>query len=188
MKRKFLEDLLKDLEIEEETKKKIINTIMDENGNDINAEKSKNEIIKNDLKVKEALIEDLNNKIKENNNIDIEAIKQEQFNLGKQEGSKELINFKKTNALKSALSQFKAKDVEILQKMLDNDKIEYEEKDGEYTVKGVDEQVKSIKESHAYLFEEENQNDKINLGGEHNGNVESNPTTLVGALREKYNK
>lgn len=190
MKRSFIEEQLKGLEIEDSVRKTIIDAIMKANGDDINAEKTKTETAQNDLKVKEGLIEELNKKIKDLDSVDIEKIKQEQFDLGKAEGSKEFENFKKSSALKEALIGYKAKDVELLQKLLDNEKIEYEEKEGNYTVKGLDDQVKSIKESHSYLFEEEKTPTKtVDLGGKHEGTVtNTNPTSLVGALREKYNK
>lgn len=168
MKRSFLENQFKDLELDENTKKRIIDTILDENMNDIGVEKTKTETVRNDLKVKEGLIEELNAKIKEASSVDIEKIKSEQFDLGKAEGSKEFENFKKTSALKEALSGFKAKDVDLLQKMLDVNKIEYEENEGKYTIKGLDDQVKDIKGTHAYLFEdEETPVQTVSLGGEH---------------------
>ena len=191
MKRNEIETLLNGLgvEIDENKKKDFINSIMKINGDDINLEKTNTETVKNDLKVKEGVIEELNTKIKELGSVDIEKIKKEQFELGKTEGSKEVENFKKTNALKSALGGYKAKDVELLQKMLDNDKIEYEEKDGNYTIKGLEDQIKSIKESHSYLFEDEKTQTKtIDLGGQHQGTVDNSPKTLREALNEKYNK
>ena len=168
MKRSFLEEKFKGIEIDDSTKKAIIDSILDENMNDIGIEKTKTETAKNDLKVKEGLIEELNAKIKEASSVDIEKIKKEQFDLGKAEGSKEFENFKKTSALKDALGNFKAKDVDLLQKMLDVNKIEYEENEGKYTIKGLDDQVKDIKGTHAYLFEdEETPAQTVSLGGEH---------------------
>ncbi len=73
MKRSFLEGLFKDLEAEDSVKKSIIDSIMTENGNDVNAEKTKTETAKNDLKVKEGVIEQLNAKIKEAEDLDVEA-------------------------------------------------------------------------------------------------------------------
>lgn len=191
MKRNEIETLLNGLGVEiDETKgKEFINSVMKINGDDINAEKTNTETAKNDLKVKEGLIEELNKKIKELDSVDIEKIKKEQFELGKAEGSKEVDNFKKTTALKEALGNFKAKDVELLRKMLDNDKIEYEEKEGNYTIKGLDEQIKSIKETHSYLFNEENNNNQqINLGGNHQTPPTNQVNDLRSALKEKYNK
>lgn len=187
MKRSFLEEKFKDLEIDNAVKKAIIDSILDENMNDIGLEKTKTESIKNDLKVKEGVIEELNAKIKELDSVDIEKIKEDSFNEGKAEGSKEFDDFKKTSALKSALSGYKAKDVELLQKMLDNEKLEYEEKNGNYIVKGLDDQVKSIKESHSYLFDEEKQTKTVDLGGQHQGNIDNSPKDLKEALKEKYN-
>ena len=171
MKRSFLEDLFKDLEMEDSTKSNLIQTILNENGNDINNEKAKTEGVKNDLKVKNTLIEELNTKIKEAENVDIEAIKKEQFDLGKAEGSKEFEEFKKTEALKSSIKG--AKDFDLVCSKLDKEKIKYEKDDkGEYTVTGIDEQIKNVKEKYSFLFEDENdgnQNTDINLGGEHKG-------------------
>ena len=171
MKRSFLEGLFKDLEVEDSVKKNIIDSIMTENGNDVNAEKTKTETAKNDLKVKESLIEELNTKIKEASSVDIEAIKKEQFELGKAEGSKELDDFKKTNALRNSIKG--AKDFDLVKSKLDLDKIKYEKNEkGEYSVSGIDEQIKDVKEKYSYLFEDdEADKSNINLGGEH-----KNPT------------
>ena len=189
MKRSFLENLYKDLEAEDSVKKNIIDSIMTENGNDVNAEKTKLESVKNDLKVKEGVIEELNTKIKEAGSIDIEALKKEQFDLGKAEGSKEVEEFKKTNALKSSIKG--AKDFDLVYSKLDKDKIKYEKNEkGEYTVSGIDEQIKDVKEKYSFLFEEEDDgsaNTDINLGGEHKGGSKETPTTLYGALKEKFN-
>ena len=187
MKRSFLENLFKDLEMEDSVKKNIIDSIMTENGNDVNAEKTKLESAKNDLKVKEGVIEELNTKIKEAGSVDIEALKKEQFDLGKAEGSKEVEEFKKTNALRSSIKG--AKDFDLVYSKLDKDKIKYEKDDkGEYTVSGIDEQIKDVKEKYSFLFEDDGTQDgDINLGGEHKSGSQETPTTLYGALKEKFN-
>ena len=94
MKKEFLENLFKDLEMEDNTKKSIIKSILDENGNDINNEKLKTEGVKNDLKVKNALIEDLNEKIKKAEGVDIEA---KDFDLVFSKLDKEKIKYEKNN-------------------------------------------------------------------------------------------
>lgn len=171
MKRSFLEGLFKDLEAEDSVKKSIIDSIMMENGNDLNTEKTKTEGLKNDLKVKEGVIEELNAKIKEAGSVDIEEIKKQAKEEGFTEGSKEVEEFKKTNALKSSIKG--AKDFDLVYSKLDQDKIKYEKNDkGEYTVSGIDEQLKDVKEKYSFLFEEENdgsEDTEINLGGEHKG-------------------
>ena len=173
MKRSFLEGLVKDLEVEDSVKKTIIDNIMDENGNDVNAEKAKTETAKNEVKVKEGVIESLNTKIKELGDIDIEQIKKEQFDLGKAEGSKEVEEFKKTNALKSSIKG--AKDFDLVYSKLDKDKIKYEKNDkGEYTVSGIDEQIKDVKEKYSFLFDEVDDGaSEINLGGVHKKSSEN---------------
>lgn len=119
---------------------------------------------------------------------DLEAIKQEQFDLGKAEGSEELETFKKNVALEKALSTSKAKDLKIIQNLLDNEKLTFEDKDGEYTITGLDEQLKDLKEKKSFLFEEEKKEEPgLNLGGGHGDTPPNNePTDLAGALREKY--
>ena len=171
MKRSFLEGLFKDLEAEDSVKKNIIDSIMTENGNDVNTEKTKTESLKNDLKVKEGVIEELNTKIKEADSVDIEEIKRIAREEGFAEGSKEVDDFKKTNALKSSIKG--AKDFDLVYSKLDKEKIKYEKDDkGEYIVSGIDEQIKDVKEKYSFLFNEEDdgaEHSEINLGGEHKG-------------------
>ena len=93
--------------------------------------------------------------------------------MGKAEGSKEVEDFKKTNALKSSIKG--AKDFDLVYSKLDKDKIKYEKSDkGEYTVSGVDEQIKDIKEKYSFLFEDDDEGGEVNLGGNHNQSSESN--------------
>lgn len=143
MKRKFLEDL----GLEEEA----INKIMAENGKDLNELKAKVDDLTEQINVKDTTIKQKNDKISELEKVDVEALKQEQFNLGKAEGSKEIEVFKKQNALDKALQGYKAKDTSILSKMLDMDKVKFNDK--LEIVEGLEEQVKSLKESHDYLFD-----------------------------------
>lgn len=173
MKRSFLEGLFKDLEAEDSVKKSIIDSIMNENGNDVNAEKTKTESLKNDLKVKEGVIEELNTKIKEAGSVDIEEIKKQAKQEGFDEGSKVVEEFKKTNALKASIKG--AKDFDLVCSKLNKDQIKYEKNDkGEYTVSGIDEQIKDVKEKYSFLFEDDGDNDsEINLGGKHNDDTPS---------------
>jgi hypothetical protein len=184
MKRNFL----KDLGLEDE----VVDKIMAENGNDINNEKAKAEVFKNDLKVKETLVEELNTKISDLSAVDIEKLKTEQFELGKSEGTKEVENFKKSNALKTALATAKTKDVDLLAKLLDESKIEYENADGNYTVKGIEDQLKTIQESKPFLFDLEEQGNQqqqnINLGGNHSNNGVPNLDTMSYDEYKKYRK
>jgi hypothetical protein len=190
MNRKFLETELSSIE-DESVRKQIIDNIMNKNGEDIEKHKVEVATLKNEIKTKDGVIDNLNEKIKENENIDIEAIKKEQFDLGKAEGNQEVETFKKSIALKEALQSTKAKDIDLLSKLISNDKINYEEKDGKYVVSGLNEQVEEIKKTHDYLFESEKQLDttqRINVGASHTEQPTTEPTTLIGALKEAYNK
>ena len=143
MKRKFLEDL----GLEGDT----IEKIMAEAGKDVTSLKARVDDLTDQLNVKETTISEKNNKIAELEKVDVEAIKKSEYERGKTEGSKEIEDFKKQNALDKALSKYKAKDTSILSKMLDMEKVKYNDKFE--IVEGLEEQINSIKESHDYLFD-----------------------------------
>lgn len=145
MKRKFLEDL----GLEDEA----INKIMAENGKDLNDLKAKVDDLTEQIGVKDTTIKQKNERISELEKVDVEALKKEQFDLGKAEGSKEIEVFKKQNALDKALQGYKAKDASILSKMLDMEKVKFNDKFE--IVEGLEEQINPLKESHNYLFESE---------------------------------
>lgn len=184
MKRSFLEKLFNDLEMEDSVKKNIIDKIMDENGNDITTLKTEIANLKEDISVKDGVIETKNTKIAELEKVDIDAIKKEEYNRGKEEGTKELDNFKKTEALKKSIKG--AKDFDLVKSKLDLEKLKYEKDDkGEYTVSGVDEQIKDIKEKYSFLFNEED-GGTIDLGGNHKDEPDNEPKTLLEALKQEY--
>lgn len=142
MKRKFLEDL--GLEAD------VIQKIMDENGNDVNTLKAQIDNLNSQISVKDITITEKNNKIAELEKVDVEAIKNSEYERGKVEGSKEVEVFKKQNALEKALAKHKAKDTSILSKMLDMEKVKFNDK--YEIVEGLEEQINPLKESHDYLF------------------------------------
>ena len=143
MKRKFLEDL--GLESD------VVEKIMIESGKDTTALKAKVDELTEQINVKDTTISEKNNKIAELEKVDVEAIKKSEYERGKQEGSKEIEEFKKQNALEKALSNYKAKDTSIINKMLDMEKVKFNDK---YEItEGLEEQINSLKESHDYLFE-----------------------------------
>lgn len=154
MKRKFLEDL----GLEEE----VVNKIMAENGKDITELKATVDDLNEQLSVKETTIKQKNEKISELEKVDIEALKKEQFDLGKAEGSKEVENFKRQNAIDKIYSQefevdgkkYKVKDSKALQGYLDNEKIKYENEQ----ISGLVEQFSEIVKTSPYLFESDTKN------------------------------
>lgn len=146
MKRKFLEDL--GLESD------AIEKIMVEAGKEVTSLKARVDDLTEQLNVKDTTISEKNNKIAELEKVDVEAIKTAEYERGKTEGSKEIEVFKKQNALDKALQGYKAKDASILSKMLDMEKVKYNDKFE--IVEGLEEQINSIKESHDYLFDSDN--------------------------------
>ena len=143
MKRKFLEDL--GLETD------AIEKIMAEAGKDVTSLKARVDDLTEQINVKDTTISEKNNEIAELEKVDVEAIKNAEYERGKTEGSKEIEVFKKQNALDKALSKYKAKDTSILSKMLDMEKVKYNDKFE--IVEGLEDQINSIKESHDYLFD-----------------------------------
>ncbi len=154
MKRKFLEDL----GLEDD----IVNKIMAENGKDLTELKAKVDDLNEQISVKETTIKQKNDKITELEKVDIEAIKKEQFDLGKAEGSKEIEDFKRQNAIDKVYNEefevdgkkYKVKDKKGLQGYLDNEKIKYENDQ----VSGLVEQFSEIVKTSPYLFETDTKN------------------------------
>ena len=175
-----MREFLKGLDLDAET----INTIMAEYGKNFTELKEERDKLKDENK-------SLKSEVEESKKRDIEAIKKEQFDLGKEEGTKELETFKKSIALKDALKSTKAKDINLLSKLIDNEKINYEEKDGKFEITGLDDQITEIKKSHDYLFEVEKAQEptqRVNVGDGHTTTPTNQPNTLVSALRDKYGK
>lgn len=162
MKRKFLEDL--GLEAD------VVEKIMIESGKDTTALKAKVDELTEQVNVKETTISEKNNRIAELEKVDVEAIKNAEYERGKQEGSKEIEVFKKQNALDKALSQYKAKDTSILSKMLDMEKVKFNDK--YEIVEGLEEQINPLKESHDYLFENDNPLPQFTGGIQQPGNTQ----------------
>ena len=154
MKRKFLEDL--------GLEKEVIDKIMKEAGQDTTALQAKLDELTEQLNVKEQTISNKNAKIAELEKVDIEALKKEQFDLGKAEGSKEVENFKRQNAIDKVYDtefevdgkKYKVKDKKGLQGYLDNEKIKYENDQ----VSGLVEQFSEIVKTSPYLFETDTKN------------------------------
>ena len=177
MKRKFLEDL--GLETD------AIEKIMAEAGKDVTSLKARVDDLTEQINVKDTTISEKNNKIAELEKVDVEAIKNAEYERGKTEGSKEIEVFKKQNALDKALSKYKAKDTSILSKMLDMEKVKYNDKFE--IVEGLEDQINSIKESHDYLFD----GDKplptfTGANPNNNPNFNNKELSLGEALKEKF--
>lgn len=194
MKREAIEKLLKDNGIAEDKIKAAVDIVMDENGKDIEAEKSKttakdgelekaNETIrglqetvgKYDGKDPEKLEKDLKElEVKYNDEIKVERAKAE--NVQKEYGLREAL--KGANVLDPDYLIFKHGGVE-----------KFAFSDGKPV--GIDDIVKPYKESSPHLFAPEGDGKQstvtINSAGEHKpGKTDTTPETLRGALADVY--
>nr|DAQ62385.1 MAG TPA: minor structural protein [Caudoviricetes sp.] len=196
MKRKMIEDEIRSLGITDETEiKKVVDKIMDENGNDITPLKTQIANLKEEVEIQKGVVETKNTKIKELEEVDIEAIKTSEYERGKAEGSKEVENMKFDAALETALKGFKVKDKASIIGHLNMKAIgkEKDEKTGEIKITGLEEQIKPIQENEklSYLFESEEDNKNLpNFSAQQNNNQSASSAndTLLGALKEKFNK
>ena len=87
-------------------------------------------------------------------------------------------------ALDIALLSSKAKDIRAVRSLLDGDKIKL---DGD-KLTGLDDQLEALKKSHDYMFESEKPVlvSRVDSGKEHESAPGTTPTTLAGALKERY--
>lgn len=168
---------------------------MDENGNDITPLKTQIANLKEEVEIQKGVVETKNTKIKELEEVDIEAIKTSEYERGKAEGSKEVENMKFDAALETALKGFKVKDKASIIGHLNMKAIgkEKDEKTGEIKITGLEEQIKPIQENEklSYLFESEEDNKNLpNFSAQQNNNQSASSAndTLLGALKEKFNK
>ena len=149
MKRKFLEDL--------GLTKEQIDSIMDENGRDIETEKEKGaatlaelEDVKNQLKEANSTITDL-----KKNNADNEALQakvkeyEDTIKTQKADYEAKVRNLTLDSAIEKALSKAGAKHIDLLSTKIDREKLKVEEGGN---VIGLDEQINSYKETYKDLF------------------------------------
>ncbi len=195
MKRKIIEEQIKSLGVTDEAEiKKVVDKIMEENGNDITPLKTQIETLKEDIEVNKGVIEQKNTKIKELEEVDIDALKTAEYERGKAEGSKEVEEMKFDTALETALKGFKVKDKASIMGHLDIKKIgrEVDKDTGDIKITGLEEQIKPIQENEklSYLFESEEDNSNLpNFSAKQNNNNQTGNTsneTLLGALKEKF--
>ena len=169
MKRKFLEDL--------GLEKEVIDSIMAENGKDVEKAKADYEDVKAQLETAQATISDL-----KKNNADNEVLQNKvteyetEIAKLKDEAIKKDFNYRLEDALKGS----KAKNVKALKALLDMDKVKLE---GEKFT-GLEEQLTALKESDAYLFETEEQPPQ-QLGGFKPTNTGGSPK---GITKEQFHK
>ena len=156
MKREFLEGL--------GLEKEVIDKIMTENGNDINKAKSDYDEIKSQLNAANNTIKERDKQIENLKKVDAEALQSEITKLqnDNKEATKkyqdELKDLKLTNAIKLAITG-KVYDEDMATSLFDKSKLVLTD---EGKVAGVEEQLKSIKESKGFLFKNDTVKPKYN--------------------------
>lgn len=123
--------------------------VMAESGKEITTLKTKIATLEDETKVKAGVIEEKNNRIKELESTDIDALKLAEYERGKAEGCAEMEKFKFNATLDNTLKEYKVRDSKAISGLLDMDKIKLEND----AIVGLDEQIKTLKETHEYLFE-----------------------------------
>lgn len=140
--------------------KEVIDEIMAENGRDIEAEKAKAKDLQTQLNTANKTIKERDTQLEtlKNSPDNPEELKkqiqqlQDDNKAAKEAHEKEMKDLKVANALEKALSDAKAKNAKAVQALLElGDDVELAE-DG--TIKGLDEKIKALKKSDAYLFDE----------------------------------
>lgn len=191
MKRKVIEEQIKSLGVTDEAEiKKVVDKIMEENGNDITPLKTQIVNLQEDIEVQKGVVESKNTKIKELEEVDIEALKTAEYERGKPEGSKEVEEMKFNTALETALKGFKVKDKASIMGHLNIKKIgrETDKETGEIKITGLEEQIKPIKENEklSYLFEDDSNLPQFSTQQTNNQSSNSANDSLLGALKEKF--
>ncbi|MGN0464908.1 MAG: phage scaffolding protein [Lachnospiraceae bacterium] len=156
MKRKFLEDM--------GLSKEQVDQIMDENGKDINNAKGDYDNVKEQLKTaqsdiseRDKQIENLKNSVGDNEDLKNQIEKLQNENKeAKERHESEMKELKLSTAIKSALGD-SVHDSDMVFALFDRKKLILND-DGKVT--GLEEQLKSIKESKPFLFKEEKQEDE----------------------------
>ena len=147
--------------------KEVIDQIMTENGKDIELEKGKAKDIQSQLDTANNTIKERDKQLEtlKNSPDNPETLKEQIEQLqadnqaAKEAHEKEVKTLKVNSALEKALTSAKAKNAKAVQALLElGDDVEL---DDEGNIKGLDEKIKALKKSDAYLFESEKKKTSI---------------------------
>lgn len=181
MKTEFLEKL--------GLEKEIIDKILAENGRDVEAQKALTTAKTAELATAENTIESLKQTVKQFDGVDVKKL-QADFTALQTKYTDDISKTKLDSALNLAIATSKAKNIKAVRALLDSEAIKL---DGD-KVLGLDDQLKKLRESDSYLFEEASAAEpqkaaaaKVDSGAHHqDSGAGTAPLTLIGALNEKY--
>lgn len=201
MKRKFVEDLLKD-KVEEKDLKEVVDTILDEHSTSVGKMKGELETANTKISTLEAekknLETDVANRDSQLNDLknsteDVAGLKQtiedlQNTNKTSDEAHKNEINdLKKSFAIENALRDAKAKNVISVKALLKLDEIELKE-DG--SLKGLSEQIETLKgaEDSKFLFDTETKQKQQFKGAEPGETGKEEPDDKVDLSKMTYDE
>lgn len=150
MKREFLKEL--------GLEKEMIDKIMDENGKDIEAQKTAAETAKTEAEGLKTQLSEANKQIESFKGLDVEGIKKAadewktKFEETDAKAKKDMDDLKFNHALDGEISSVKAKNAKTVRALLDMNGLKLIE-DG--SIVGLKEQLEKIKQENDYLFEGE---------------------------------
>lgn len=149
-------DFLKSLGLEDE----IIQKIQAEIGKDTTILKNQITDLQDDLAQKDVIIQKRDGRIAELEKVDVETVKQQEYDRGKADGLAEVEKIKFENAVNAELDKSGAKNVKALTGLLDMEQVKYENG----TLSGLTEQIEQIKKDNAYLFKDTTQKPGFSAG------------------------
>ena len=152
MKRETIENLLKEVGVAEEKMKSVVDTILENNGNDVEKYKDKNANLESQLK-------SANDTLEKFKDVDIDGLKGEVQKYkdaaaqAEADSKADIERLQFGYILDSALKSAGAKNTKAVKALLNDDGLKL---NGESIV-GLEEQIKAIKEDNGYLFNDDTQ-------------------------------
>ncbi len=152
MKRETIENLLKEVGVAEEKMKSVVDTILENNGNDVEKYKAKNANLESQLK-------SANDTLEKFKDVDIDGLKGEVQKYkdaaaqAEADSKADIERLQFGYILDSALKSAGAKNTKAVKALLNDDGLKL---NGESIV-GLEEQIKAIKEDNGYLFNDDTQ-------------------------------
>ena len=106
------------------------------------------------LEERDTQLKDLSSKVKDNDSLLAQIKELQDSNKSSiAEYEAKLTAQAQKHAYDNALASYKPKNVNALNGVIDKTKLVYKEKDGDYTIEGLEDQINALKKSDAYLFE-----------------------------------